>query len=99
MPKIESLALAQLESRWREMFSALEGGGEVPPGRRLRTEGYMEALVELGLADQSSLQDAMASCYRECYGEPLQEDWRELFPFPQVPGFGRRAPVFPSTSD
>ena len=99
MPKNESLALARLESRWREIFSALAEGGEVPPGRRLRTEGYMEAVVELGLADERRLQDAMAACYRDCYGEMLQEDWRDLFPFPQVPGFGQRAPVFPSTSD
>ena len=85
MPKNESLALARLESRWREIFSALADGGEVP--------------VELGLADERRLQDAMAACYRDCYGEMLQEDWRDLFPFPQVPGFGQRAPVFPSTSD
>lgn len=99
MPKNAELALAQLETRWRNIFTTLEQGGEVSPARRLRTEGYMEALVALGLTDEAALQEAMASCYQQCYGQPLQEDWRELFPFPQVPGFGRRAPVFPSTSD
>ena len=92
-------ARQELESRWRQMFTALADGGEVPPSRRLRTEGMMETLVLLDLATEAELQDAMAAIYSDCYGESLPEDWRELFPFPQIPGFGRRAPVYPSTKD
>jgi hypothetical protein len=93
------LALDELEARWRQIFSALEGGGEVPPAQRLRAEGFMEALELLGIASAQALQDAMEASYRECRSAPLPTGWRELFPFPQVPGFGQRAPVFPSTKD
>ena len=99
MPKNPELAWAELERRWREIFTALRDGGEVPPGRRLRAEGMMETLVLLEIAEADAVQDALANCYREVNGTPLREDWRELFPFPQIPGFGRRAPVYPSTSD
>ena len=99
MPETQGVALAELERRWRAIFTALEAGGEVPPSQRLRTEGMMEALVLLDLVSTEELQSRLADCYLACYGEALPEDWIELFPFPQVPGFGRRAPVYPSTSD
>jgi hypothetical protein len=99
MPKNTEFALAELERRWRGIFTTLAAGGEVAPAERLRTEGFMEALVTLGLASEPALQSALESCYLECFGEALPQDWRTLFPFPQVPGFGLRAPVYPSTSD
>ncbi|MEE4191853.1 MAG: hypothetical protein V2I66_09735 [Halieaceae bacterium] len=99
MPKNTEHALAELEHRWQQIFERLAGGSEVPPAQRLRTEGYMEALVALGVATEPDLQDALERQYREAYGEALPGDWRELFPFPQVPGFGQRAPVYPSTGD
>ena len=99
MPKIHEQALAELEQRWQLIFQRLAGGSEVPPTQRLRAEGFMEALVALGLATESDLQAALERHYRDAFGEPLPGDWRELFPFPQVPGFGQRAPVYPSTSD
>lgn len=98
MPKNQQ-ALEELERRWRFIFSNLESGGEVAPTDRLRTEGMMEAVVLLNLLTEEELQDALELCYRECFGESLRDDWRALFPFPQVPGFGQRAPVYPSTSD
>ena len=49
------------------------------------------------------LQAAMAACYGEVFGTTLEQEWgcqwHELFPFPQIPGFGMRAPVVPSTGD
>lgn len=99
MPKNAELALAELEHRWRAIFSTLQAGGEVSPSQRLRTEGYMEALAALDICDEHQLQMRMADCYAESFDSPLPPDWRELFPFPQVPGFGQRAPVYPSTSD
>ncbi|MDJ0879254.1 MAG: hypothetical protein QNI86_11625 [Halieaceae bacterium] len=59
----------------------------------------MEAVVALELATEESLQVELEQRYLDAFGESLPEDWRELFPFPQVPGFGRRAPVYPSTSE
>jgi hypothetical protein len=99
MAKSRDDALAELEERWRRMFSTLHAGGEVPPTLRLRTEGLMEALVLLELASIDELQAALARCYAESYGSPPRDDWRELFPFPQIPGFGQRAPVYPSTRE
>ena len=99
MPKNRRLAWRELEGRWRAIFSALTGGGEVPPAQRLRTEGLMEAVVLFGLADVDEVQEALARCYQDCYGVALPNDWRELFPFPGIPGFGQRAPVYPSTPD
>ncbi len=99
MPKNNEAALAELDERWRLIFTRLVTGSEVPPGMRLRTEGFMEALVTLGVATEDTLQAALAQRYEEVFSEPLDSDWRELFPFPQVPGFGQRAPVYPSTRD
>jgi hypothetical protein len=63
----------------------------------------MEAAVQLGLATPRELQQAMSACYRAEYSESLEQawgdGWDELFPFPQIPGFGLRAPVVPSTPD
>jgi hypothetical protein len=98
MPKKRAL-LEELENRWRLIFSRLVDGGEVPPTLRLRAEGLMEALVLLELATEEELQFAMAACYADYYSAALPVDWRELFPFPQIPGHGLRAPVYPSTRE
>jgi hypothetical protein len=98
MPKKRAL-LEELKNRWCSIFSRLASGGEVPPSLRLRAEGMMEALVLLQLATVDELQSAMATCYADYYSAPLPVDWRELFPFPQIPGYGRRAPVYPSTRE
>ncbi|MCZ6831334.1 MAG: hypothetical protein O7F73_17430 [Gammaproteobacteria bacterium] len=93
----------ELERRWCQIFATLHAGGEVAPSVRLRAEGMMETLVLLGLAAPQQLQRAMARCYRAEFDESLAqvwgEHWNELFPFPQIPGFGQRAPVYPSTPD
>lgn len=99
MPKTPKFALAELERRWRELFLTLAGGGEVSPALRLRTEGIMEAMVLLEFADEASVAAELERCYQDCFGVPLPDNWRELFPFPSLPGFGRRAPVYPSTRD
>lgn len=94
---------AELEMRWRAMFTALEGGDDVPPTQRLRTEGMMEAAALLGIATPGALTAAMERCYAETFGRTIADDfgddWREFFPFPQIPAMGVRAPVFPSTRD
>ncbi len=94
---------AELRKRWRAMFEQLRDGRDLPPSRRLRAEGLMEAAVLAGEASAAQLQDAMAEVYREVYGHPLSDDfglqWRDFFEFPQIPGVMRRAPVWPSTRD
>jgi hypothetical protein len=95
--------LVELERRWRRMFEMLAQGGDVPPSQRLRAEGMMEAAALLGIASEEALVSAMDACYRGAWGCSLVDDfgseWREFYPFPQIPAVGRRAPVWPSTSD
>jgi hypothetical protein len=95
--------LRELETRWRKMFSALAAGDDLPPGARLRAEGLMEAVVLAGEVGEAAVDAAMGACYREAFGRGLAEefgaDWRDFYPFPQIPAVARRAPVFPSTPD
>jgi hypothetical protein len=95
--------MAELERRWRWMFTALAGGGDLPPACRLRAEGMMEAAVLLHLATPGELLLAMDDCYRAAYGrgmaEDFGEDWQDFQHFPQIPAVARRAPVYPSTTD
>ncbi|NND67162.1 MAG: hypothetical protein HKN19_06205 [Halioglobus sp.] len=93
--------LEEIERRWRAMFAALAAGEDLPPGERLRAEGMMEAAVVAGAATAESLRERMADSYAAAMGrslsEALGEDWREIFPFPEVPAMAQRAPVYPST--
>jgi hypothetical protein len=94
---------AELESRWRAMFTALAAGGDVPPAQRLRAEGMMEAAVLLGVAAPDELTAAMERCYRDAFGfgirDEFGDDWQDFFPFPQIPAMGVRAPVYPTTRE
>lgn len=95
--------LSELEARWEAIYQRLATGEDVPPALRLRTEGLMEAAVLAGLESAEALQLRMAARYRELLGRELAadwgDDWRDFFAFPQIPGFGRRAPVWPTTRD
>ena len=95
--------LRELETRWRQMFTALAAGDDLPPAARLRAEGLMEAVLLAGEIGEVAVDAAMDACYREAFGRALAEDfgadWRDFYPFPQIPAVARRAPVFPSTSD
>jgi hypothetical protein len=95
--------LNELDSRWSEMFSALASGNDLPPARRLRTEGMMEAAVLCGEALEEDLTSAMDNCYLGAFGRSLEQDfgtdWRDFYPFPQIPAVAKRAPVYPSAPD
>lgn len=98
-----STLLGELETRWKAIYGRLAAGEDVPPSLRLRAEGLMEAAVLEGLATAEELQRDMARHYRDVLGSALEQDWGEgwagFFPFPQIPGFGKRAPVWPTTRD
>jgi len=98
-----SVLLSELDTRWQQIFSALAGGNDVPPGLRLRTEGLMEAAVLAGAASQEQLTGQMARSYEAAFGRTLEQDfeddWQDFFPFPQIPAMAKRAPVYPSTKD
>ncbi len=95
--------LEELTRRWQAMFVALARGGDLPPGRRLRTEGLAEAALIAGVASVQALDQAMDRCYREAFERSLDHDfgadWRDFFPFPEIPAVAQRAPVYPSTAD
>jgi len=100
---VTDILQAELERRWRGIFTALASGSEVPPAVRLRAEGMMEAAVLLGVASAGELTAALERCYRAEFGHDIAaawgEDWQTFFPFPQIPAMGRRAPVYPSTHE
>lgn len=98
-----SLLVAELKQRWRLMFCELAAGNDLPPAQRLRTEGLMEAVVLNKEQTEQWLQAAMNAAYRESYGRGLEDDfgldWQDFYPFPQIPAFAKRAPVYPSTPE
>lgn len=93
----------ELNQRWTAMFTALAMGDDVSPSMRLRAEGMMESALLLGQASMEELDQAMGQCYQGAFGRSITEDfgsdWREFYPFPQIPAMGLRAPVYPSTKD
>lgn len=93
----------ELKQRWTAMFTALATGDDVPPSMRLRAEGMMESALLLGHASIEELDQAMGQCYQGAFRSAITEDfgadWREFYPFPQIPAMGLRAPVYPSTND
>ena len=93
----------EIERRWRQLFERLAAGEDVAPGPRLRTEGLMEAAVISGEYREDELLQRMEAVFREINGRPISDDagdaWRALYPFPQIPVIGRRAPVYPSTRE
>lgn len=97
------LLVKTLQSRWQQMFQALASGEDLPPGRRLRAEGIAEAAVLVGAASEAELDREMDSAFRAAFDQTLAaqfgEDWRNFFPFPEIPAVSHRAPVYPSTAD
>lgn len=95
--------IAELERRWQRLFRQLAEGLDVPPSQRLRLEGLMEAAAILDPGSEARLQAAMDTVYAQVNGRDLVadfgDDWSQLYPFPQIPAVGRRAPVYPSTND
>jgi len=92
-----------IEQRWLSQFQALANGEDVAPGQRLRLEGLMEAAVLVGEIESQQLEQAMLAVYEDCFGRSVAqdygEDWKTLFPFPQIPAMAKRAPVIPTTKD
>ncbi len=95
--------LEEIRTRLRQLLDGLARGDDAPPGQRLRLEGLQEAAVLVGAATPLQLDAELERVYREVFGRELTRDfgadWREFYPFPQVPAVGRRAPVHPSTAD
>ncbi len=98
-----SSLMDEVTQRWEQLFRQLAAGDDAPPAQRLRLEGLMEALVITGECEATEVQAAMNRCHVAAFGHDLSQaigdDWPDLHPFPQIPVFMRRAPVYPSTSE
>ncbi|MBT4522877.1 MAG: hypothetical protein HOC23_22995 [Halieaceae bacterium] len=98
-----SLLLTEIQARWHQLFSLLEAGSDVPPSLWMRTEGLMEAATITGETIPAEIDALMDGVYQTIYGQNLATafggDWRDFYPFPQIPAVAKRAPVYPSTSD
>jgi hypothetical protein len=98
-----SSLLDEIRERLALMFTNLERGEDVAPAARLRTEGLMEAAVLMAIASEQDIDRILDDCYRTVFGGTIEddfgEDWRDFYPFPQIPAVGRRAPVYPSTKE
>lgn len=90
--------IQQVEQRLRDIFSRQFAGKDVSPGMRLRTEGFMEAGIALGMASAEDLSDLVSRLYQLIYLEAPQQDVldrsgkRVLIPLQM-----QLAPVKPST--
>ena len=95
--------LTEIHARWQKIFESLAQGDDVAPSLRLRTEGLMEAAVLAELVSAEQLTSLLEASYQQSYQRSLNldfgEDWRDFFPFPQIPAMAKRAPVYPSTAD
>ncbi len=93
----------EIQARLAKMFASLAAGDDVPPALRLRAEGLMEAAVLVGESTAPELDELMDSCYLAAFESTIVsdfgDDWRDFYPFPQIPAMGRRAPVYPSTTE
>lgn len=94
---------SEIRQRLKEQFHLLARGDDAPPGPRYRLEGLMEAAVISGEVKKEALRALVAQMHQDIFGEAIEvrlgEDWEQWHPFPQIPAFAARAPVFPSTSD
>ena len=95
--------LDEIRGRLRDLLTQLARGGDAPPAQRLQLEGMLEAAVLAGAASSQLLDEELMALYQEAFERTLEEDfgadWRDFYPFPQIPATGRRAPVYPSTRD
>lgn len=87
--------LAYVEASLLEIFTDLNTGLDVAPGKALRLEGYMQAMIHADSASKGVLEALIAKVYEQVYGEampslfpPFEDD--SILP---IPCYMQRAPV------
>lgn len=81
------------------IYSQLQHGMDVSPGRRLRLEGKIELLLQWQLLDWPWLQDVVNQQYACFFGQPLADDywlWMRQEQQFMLPAKMQDAPVFKS---
>ena len=69
---MKDLLKEEIVSRWKEIFSSLKRGDDVSLGKRLRTEGLMEAASIIGSWDKEDQYSEMQLIYRDVYGVGIE---------------------------
>ena len=87
--------LPEAQQRLDNFYRELAQWGEVAPGPRFRLEGFLEAGLTLGLAQQPQLQAMVETSYRTFMGR-AHEPIPGSDPMVQLPVCWQRAPVYKS---
>ncbi|MEM6606323.1 MAG: hypothetical protein AAF671_11230 [Pseudomonadota bacterium] len=92
---------SEVEKRLDDLLMRLQHHQDVPPGPLHRLEGLLEAVVLLDAATIHQLNLLLDQRCLSLLGQSMEErlgkNWREHYPFPQLPLYAARAPVVPST--
>ena len=94
--------LKQVDRRARSAFGSLADGHDLPPGERLRLEGFIQAGLVMGWVGLDQVLEILSLAYRDCFGTDMPEPFPPYDPATCIlplPGFMARAPVVPTTSD
>lgn len=89
--------LAYVQASLLEIFDDLNQGLDVAPGKTLRLEGYMQALIHTGVASAEQMLGVMEQSYEQVYKTTMPPLLRldvEKAVLP-IPCNMRRAPVKP----
>ncbi len=88
--------LALLEARLCAIYQAFADGRDVSPAYRYRTEGYLEAALELGFFSEQQCADLQGRLQRDILGKECALGQEQPA---RVPVIMKRAPVYPSTKE
>ena len=93
----------ELRGRWKHIFEAVVRGDDISLATRLRAEGLMEAAAILKIWEKDDQLRELKLTYCRVFGRGFEEsfgfEWELLHPFPEIPVYVERAPVYPSTKD
>ena len=90
-------AEAFIQNTLQQFYQQLVKGWDVSPGDRLRFEGKVELLLDMGLLDYEAAISLTEKCYQEAYSEPVNPDfwkWLEEEKSYQMPYKMMEAPVY-----
>lgn len=92
-PKTQQ-AIDSCERQLLALFTALFEGRDIAPATQYRLEGYLEALVAMGLLSEDEAASLIDRAWREVFNTaPVRGGSSPL----SIPVVMQRAPVFPST--
>ncbi len=94
--------LQEVRERITAIFTDYHNGNDVPPGMRLRLEGFIQAGLRFALVDRSAVEKILVDTHQQVFGAPMPESFPSFDEADQIipiPPLMQRAPVYPSTKD